>query len=162
MQAAGRAGRSGLESEVWLQTSQPDHALYAALKRHDFAGFAATQLAQRAQAGLPPFTHLALLRADSRTQQAAQDYLVAFAARARDLLAAQPALARAVTFYPPVPLAMQRVAGVERAQLLLESRHRAALQRVLALCVPQLRALRNTPAHRGVLRWIIDVDPLTF
>lgn len=162
MQAAGRAGRSGLDSEVWLQSSQPEHALYAALKRHDFAGFAALQLAQREQAGLPPFSHLALLRADARSQQLAQDYLAAFAVRARELLAVQPALARAVAFYPPVPLAMQRVASVERAQLLLESRHRAALQRALALCVPELRILRNTPAYRRVLRWVIDVDPLTF
>ncbi|MCK9514872.1 MAG: primosomal protein N' [Ottowia sp.] len=162
MQAAGRAGRSGLDSEVWLQTSQPGHPLYAALKRHDFAGFAATQLEHRAQAGLPPFSHLALLRADARTQQVAQDYLAAFAARTRELLAPDPALAQAVMIYPPVPLAMQRVASVERAQLLLESRHRQALQRVLARCVPLLRALRNTPAHRRVLRWVIDVDPLTF
>ena len=63
-------------------------------------------------------------------------------------------------WYPPVPLAVQRVAGVERAQMLLESPSRGALQRVLAACQPLLHRLRADPAHRGLLRWAIDVDPL--
>lgn len=160
MQAAGRAGRSGKRSEVWVQTSQPEHPLYQAMRRHDFAGFAAVQLTARKQAGLPPFTHLALLRADARSQEAAQVFLADFAARAQQLLAHEPALAQAVVFYPPVPLAMQRVARVERAQILLESQHRPALQRVLTQCAPMLRVLQREPGHRHVLRWIVDVDPL--
>ena len=58
------------------------------------------------------------------------------------------------------PQMVQRVADVERAQLLLESPQRAALQQVLAACQPLLHALRKTPEHRGILRWAIDVDPL--
>ena len=61
--------------------------------------------------------------------------------------------------YPAVPLAIQRVANVERAQMLLESHSRAALQRMLALWQPQLHALRRTPEGKGVIRWLIDVDP---
>ena len=63
MQAGGRAGRDAQaagRSEMWVQTWHPQHALYAALKRHDFAAFAARQLADRQHAGLPPFSHLAL------------------------------------------------------------------------------------------------------
>lgn len=74
-----------------------------------------------------------------------------------------PQLAEAlaqVTWYPAVPLAVQRVAGIERAQMLLESPSRAALQRVLAACAPLLHQLRTAPAHRGIVRWAIDVDPL--
>src|SRR5439155_13652967 len=62
MQAAGRAGRDARHaaaSEMWVQTWHPAHPLYAALARHDYAGFAQAQLAERRSAGLPPFAHLA-------------------------------------------------------------------------------------------------------
>jgi primosomal protein N' (replication factor Y) len=43
-------------------------------------------------------------------------------------------------------------------QMLIESASRSALQRLLADWLPQLQTLRA--AHRGVLRWAVDVDPL--
>ena len=162
MQAAGRAGRdaaSAAGSEMWVQTHHPQHPLYAALKAHDYPGFAAQQLVERAQAGLPPFSRLALLRAEARTQAAAQDFLTALAQAAQQALAADPALAQ-LAWYPAVPLAVQRVAGIERAQMLLESPSRAALQRVLTACQPLLHQLRASPAHRAIVRWAVDVDPL--
>ena len=166
MQASGRAGRDAAShgtAEMWLQSHHPDHPLYAMLKAHDYPGFARLQLEERAQAGLPPFTHLALLRADARSQSAAQDFLNAAAQQARQDFAADPALAgaqAAVRWYPAVPLPVQRVAGVERAQMLLESPSRAALQRVLAACQPLLHGLRADGKHRGVVRWLVDVDPV--
>ena len=166
MQSAGRAGRDAAQSaasEMWVQTQHAQHPLFAALKAHDYPGFAAAQLAERAQAGLPPFTHLALLRADARSQDAAQGFLAAFAQMAQQRLAADPALADAlapISWYPAVPLPVQRVAGIERAQMLLESPARGALQRVLAAGQPLLHALRADPAHRAIVRWAIDVDPL--
>ena len=57
---------------MWVQTWHPQHPLYAALRQHDFAAFAASQLKERETAGLPPFAHLALLRAEARTAEAAR------------------------------------------------------------------------------------------
>ena len=57
MQAGGRAGRDAAQadrSEMWVQTWHPRHALYDALRRHDFDAFAASQLQERESAGLPP------------------------------------------------------------------------------------------------------------
>jgi primosomal protein N' (replication factor Y) len=156
MQAAGRAGRDatvGARSEMWVQTWHPQHALYGALRKHDFDAFAAAQLREREGAGLPPFTHLALMRAEARTVDAAAGFLKAAAA-----LAATLPEAGMVMVYPPVPPAVARVANVERMQMLIESPTRGALQRLLAQCVPQLNGLRA--AHKGVLRWAVDVDPL--
>jgi primosomal protein N' (replication factor Y) len=156
LQAAGRAGRdaqAAAHSEMWLQTWHPQHPLYAALQRHDYEAFAAQQLEERRQAGLPPFSHLALLRAEARTAQAALDFLTA----ASDAAAAMPQ-AGAVSLYPPVPPPVARVADVERMQMLLESPSRAALQRMLGAWLPGLQDLRAH--HKGVLRWAIDVDPL--
>ncbi len=154
MQAAGRAGREQARagaSEMWVQTWHPQHPLFSALRRHDFAGFAAQQLKEREQAGMPPFGSQALLRAEARTQEAAQAFLRAAAAAAAQLEGADR-----VTLYSAVPMTIQRVANVERAQLLVESSSRGALQRFLAAWQPVLQATRE----KGLLRWAVDVDPL--
>ncbi len=153
MQAAGRAGRDAAQaaaSEMWIQTWHPTHPLYAALRAHDYAAFAQAQLAERLSAGLPPFSSLALLRAEARTVEAAAGFL----AEAGDLAGQLGS----VTVYGAVPPHVSRVAGVERLQMLLESPARATLQRMLAAWMPQLQALRTR--HKGVLRWAVDVDPL--
>jgi primosomal protein N' (replication factor Y) len=154
LQAAGRAGRDAQHaaaSEMWVQTWHPQHALYAALRAHDYAAFAASQLREREMAGLPPYAHLALLRAEARTLDVARAFL-----QAAGDAAGGP---EGVAIYPPVPMSLQRVANVERAQMLVESRSRPALQRFLAAWAPQLHTLRA--AHRGLIRWAVDVDPLT-
>jgi primosomal protein N' (replication factor Y) len=66
-----------------------------------------------------------------------------------------------VTLYPPVPLTIQRVANVERAQLLIESDSRAALQRFLWAWQPELLQSRSAPEARGLIRFAVDVDPLS-
>jgi primosomal protein N' (replication factor Y) (superfamily II helicase) len=154
MQAAGRAGRDAAQagaSEMWVQTWHPGHPLFEALRRHDYPAFAAQQLKEREQAGMPPFGSQALLRAEARSQEAAQAFLATAAAAAQPLEGAQ-----FVTLYSPVPLTIQRVANVERAQMLVESASRAALQRFLAAWQPQLHSVRE----KGVIRWAVDVDPL--
>ncbi|GAA4333511.1 primosomal protein N' [Pigmentiphaga soli] len=65
MQVAGRAGRSGSASEVFVQTGYPEQPLYQALVRHDYVGFARYALDERAAAGLPPFAYQALLTAEA-------------------------------------------------------------------------------------------------
>ena len=156
MQAAGRAGRDAQQaarSEMWIQTANPQHALYQALVRHDFEAFAASQLDERRRAGLPPFSHLALVRAEAREAAVASAFLQAATDAAASL-----AEAAAVSLYPPVPPAVPRVAGIERMQMLVESASRPALQRFLAAWLPQLHTLR--PRHKGLARWAVDVDPL--
>jgi primosomal protein N' (replication factor Y) len=87
----------------------------------------------------------------------AQAFLTAAAEAARS--AALPGLEH-VSLYPPVPLVVQRVAGVERAQMLIESTSRPALQHFLAAWQGVLRSTRADPAHKGLVRWLVDVDPL--
>jgi len=161
MQAAGRAGRAAevaQQSEMWVQTANPAHPLFAALKAHDYARFASSQLREREMAGLPPFAHLALLRAEARDAAVAEGFLRA----ARDealALAGELGLAEQISLYAPVPPHVARVAGHERRQMLVESGSRAALQRLLAHWVAGLPALRAQ--HKGIVRWAVDVDPMT-
>lgn len=159
MQAAGRAGRDAAaaeRSEMWIQTWTPGHAIFGALRTHDFAAFAASQLAEREMAGLPPYSHLALLRAESRDAAAAESFLRSAREQAMQWLHENGDLP--VMLYSPVPPQIAKVANLERRQMLIEASHRGALQRLLAHWVPGLHALRS--GQRGLARWAIDVDPL--
>ena len=154
MQAAGRAGRDARQaaaSQMWVQTWHPAHPLFDALRRHDYPAFARQQLDEREAAGMPPYSFQALVRAEARSQEVAQDFL----RWASEAAASLPDAAH-VTVYPPVPMAVQRVANVERAQMVVESVSRPALQRLLAAWQPLLQSHRPT----GLIRWAVDVDPL--
>jgi primosomal protein N' (replication factor Y) (superfamily II helicase) len=165
MQAAGRAGRDAAQSassEMWVQTFHPTHPLFEALKKHDYPAFATSELAERTAADLPPISHQALLRADARSQEAAQALLNTARETLEAQLSADPAtadLVLQVSVYPAVPMSMQRVADVERAQMLLESPSRMALQKMLWHLHGVLHQIRSQPEHKGVIRWLVDVDP---
>jgi primosomal protein N' (replication factor Y) len=148
-QVGGRSGRREQPGEVLIQTRYPGHAMFQALARHDYAGFAQAQLAERESAGFPPFVHEAALRAEARALKASMAFLDA-AAR----LVVAPA---GVRIYDPVPHAMTRRAGYERAQLVVQSRSRPALQAFLAAWSAALPGA----APRSV-RWHLDVDPIEF
>jgi primosomal protein N' (replication factor Y) len=134
---------------VLVQTRYPDHPLYAALARHDFSGFAAAQLAERKSAGFPPFVFEAALRAEAKKLEAAMAFLRA----AAKLVAPPPA----VRVFDPVPHIVTRRAGLERAQLLVQSSARPPLQEFLRAWVEQLQA-----AAPKAVRWHLDVDPIEF
>lgn len=168
MQAAGRAGRDARLSlahdcEMWVQTFYPQHPLFEALKQHDYTAFAEQQLGERLQAGMPPFTAQALVRAEAKTQAAAQAYLAAVRDDGEEVIQALKAEAypldgAPLSLYPPVPMSLQRVANVERAQMLVECASRPVLQAFLARWQQALHTQRLN--HRQVVRWAIDVDPL--
>jgi primosomal protein N' (replication factor Y) len=149
-QVAGRAGRANLPGEVLIQTRYPEHPLYQSLVRNDYAGFAKSVLAERREAGFPPFVFEAALRAESRDELRAQRFL-------RSAIDQSPHRSASVAVFDPVPMSLARLAGVERAQVLVQSRSRPRLQTFLA---EWSGALYRMPSH-GV-RWHLDVDPIEF
>jgi primosomal protein N' (replication factor Y) (superfamily II helicase) len=164
MQAAGRAGRDvavSAQAEMWLQTHHPMHPLFKALQNHDYPAFAQSQLTERQGAMMPPFSYQALLRCEAKTQETAQAFLDHAAALVQSEAVFEPwrdpQISGFVTLYPAVPMPMQRVANIERAQMLVESASRAALQKMLAVWQPYLRELKVA----SIYRWALDVDPLT-
>jgi primosomal protein N' (replication factor Y) len=149
-QVAGRAGRAARPGEVIVQTSFPEHPLLTRLIAEGYEQFAATALAERREANWPPYSRLALLRAEAKDREGLDDYLRAAAARAGALGE------RAVRVLGPAAALIARRADHFRAHLLIESPSRGPLQRFLAAWLPQVDAL---PGPTGV-RWSIDVDPL--
>jgi primosomal protein N' (replication factor Y) len=146
MQVAGRAGRADKPGQVLIQTGFPEHPLFTHLVAHDFADFAREQLSNRQQGELPPFSRQAVLRAEAAKLDDALDWLQAARALA-------PALA-GVEIFDPVRAPMLKKAGLERAQLWLQSVSRADLQQLLREWMPRLHA----QAARNI-RWHLDVDP---
>jgi primosomal protein N' (replication factor Y) len=148
-QVSGRAGRRERPGEVLVQTRYPRHPLFVALERHDFAGFAESQLAERRSAGFPPFVFEAALRAEAPRLEAALVFLRNAAASVRS--------PDEVRVFDPVPHLLTRRADLERAQLIMQSGSRQALQEFLGLLSKKLVEL----APRSI-RWHLDVDPIEF
>ncbi|HTL50681.1 MAG TPA: primosomal protein N', partial [Steroidobacteraceae bacterium] len=149
VQVAGRAGRGDRPGEVLIQTAYPEHPLLRCLITEGYDGFATLALEERRAAGWPPFSHLALLRADSPARAEAFGFLHAAEAVAPD------GRKRGIRLLGPAPAAMARRAGRHRAQLLVESPSRGALQAHLTDWVAEIAKLK-TPRQ---LRWSLDVDP---
>jgi primosomal protein N' (replication factor Y) len=150
MQVAGRAGRAGQASKVLVQTRFPGHPLFAALARLDYRAFAERELAERAAARMPPFVSQALLRAEARSLETALEFLRAAREEGR-----KTAGHSAIALYDAVPMPLAKLAGAHRAQLLVESASRQALQRWLPMWMQRLRAMHFSPR----VRWQIEVDP---
>jgi primosomal protein N' (replication factor Y) len=149
MQVAGRAGRADVAGHVLIQTEFPDHPLYQALQQHDYDTLTQTLLAERKIAGFPPYVYQALLRAEAHNIQT----VLVFLTRAANL--AEPP--RAIELFDPVPAQMQRLKGLERAHVLVQSTSRKQLQKFLTAWYTQINTLSD---HK--IRWILEVDPLEF
>ncbi len=154
VQVAGRAGRAEEPGKVIIQTHLADHPLLVQLTEQGYFAFAEQALSERRAAGLPPFSHLALLRAEASKPGQAEAFLEQACDCAEQLLA-QSAVS-GVELLGPVPAPMERRAGRYRAQLLLQGNARAALHKLMSAWLPQVEAL---PGSRSV-RWSLDVDPI--
>jgi len=149
MQVAGRAGRGSLSGRVLVQTEFPQHPVYQALARQDFAAFADELLAERRRSGFPPYVYQAVLRAEAHSENDMWSFLRTAASRAATSKDAD------ITLYDCVPAPIFRVAGRYRGQLLIQASTRSALRRFLARWHPTLIG-----GKAGPVRWVIDVDPI--
>jgi primosomal protein N' (replication factor Y) (superfamily II helicase) len=149
-QVAGRAGREARAGEVLIQTEFPEHPLLNRLISEGYESFALSALQERREAGWPPFSRLALLRAEAKDSAALDSFLRAAAA------AGQTLSESAVKILGPAAALIARRADHFRAHLLIETPVRSTLQRFLAGWLPRIEDLQ----HPAGLRWSIDVDPL--
>lgn len=154
LQTAGRAGRrhdTGHQAKVLIQTQLPQHTVYQHLVAYDYAGFAEQALEQRRMAGMPPFVHHAILRAESKDMQRSLDFL-------RALCTTSGALQQQwnVCVFPPIPMSMRKIAHMERAQALIEAPDRRSLHGFLTNWKGQWQ---NTKLPR-IARWHLEIDPL--
>jgi len=151
MQVAGRAGRAEKAGEVLIQTAFPQHALFDALRSQDYVTYANELLQERRTMQFPPASYFALLRAEAHDYAQVNQFLSKAGNLARELK-------QDVMIYDAVRPQMERLKGLERGQLLLQTNDRASLQRLLKAWMPQIRELPIATK----IRWSLDIDPLEF
>ena len=149
-QVAGRAGRGSLAGEVLIQTEFPEHPLLCRLVTEGYEGFALSALEERREAGWPPYSRLAMLRAEAMDSLGLDAFLRAAVESSRSLNEAS------VKVLGPASALIARRADHFRAHLLIETAARSTLQRFLNNWLPHVERLPGPPG----LRWSIDVDPL--
>ena len=153
VQVSGRAGRGERPGEVYIQTLFPEHPLLRTLVADGYEKFAEAALAERKLAGWPPYSSLALVRAEAPRRQTAFGFL-ADARDAADRLLASGEHA-GVSYLGPASAPMERRAGRYRGQLLIRTANRAHLQQFLAAWRPALEQLKSARQTR----WSLDIDP---
>jgi len=156
-QVAGRAGRADLPGRVLIQTRFAAHPLYQAVAAQDHASFATMAMAERKSANLPPYSFLALLRAEAKSADALNTFMTSAVEAANAARITHAELAGAANaslhVWDPIPAPLSRKAGFERQQLMVQANSRGALQQFLAIWLPQVSQSRT-------VKWLIDVDPL--
>jgi primosomal protein N' (replication factor Y) len=146
MQVAGRVGRAHIPGQVIIQTQYPTHPLYLALEQYEYAPFATRLLKDRKVAHFPPYCFQAILRAEAHDLSEVLRFLQEAKALAPD---------SEVTVYDPIPALLQKLAGKERAQLLLQATSRPRLHAFIQAWLDILRAHKQSK-----VRWSLDIDPI--
>ena len=162
VQVAGRAGRSGTEGQaggdIFIETQYPEAEVFQYLLRHDVDGFLSYTANERDEAKLPPFSYQGLVHAEGKSLEKAIQYLGALKGRLRS----KNLIGHGLKVYDPVPKAVMRVAGTERAQLVIESGNRKQLQEILELIDQDLRSHSQGRISKGEnIRWLIERDPIS-
>lgn len=152
IQVAGRAGREARRGKVLVQTRNPDNEMLQILIRDGYDAFAQRALDERRAAMLPPFSYVALIRAEAAARHEPHEFL-------RKIVDALSALALTeLQYFGPVAAPMERRGGRYRAQLMVQSANRATLNQALA----HITSVFDESAVSRRTRWSIDVDPVDF
>ncbi|WP_105264993.1 primosomal protein N' [Pseudoalteromonas sp. T1lg76] len=146
-QVAGRAGRSGEPGTVLLQTHFPEHPLLQDLVNNGYQHFARYALQERQETELPPYSHLALLRAEAHDLSLVLRFLT-------DLVPATRI--PKIQLLGPIPAPMERVAGKFRYQLHIQGADRGALHAFVAQLIDYLGSHKLAQK----VRWNLDIDPI--
>jgi len=133
-----------------IQSQFPEHPLLNRLIAEGYESFAASALQERREAGWPPYSRLALLRAEAKDRVGLDSFLKAAHESGIRLNES------AVKIWGPATALIARRADHFRAHLLIEAEARSTLQRFLGRWLPRVETLQGSPG----LRWSIDVDPL--
>lgn len=150
VQVSGRAGREKQSGSVLIQTRNPDNQMLQTLISEGYDAFASIAMAERKLADLPPFSFIALIRAEAADVREPH----AFLRQVADFLDINKH--GTIHILGPAAAPMERLGGRFRAQLLLQSDKRSTLNDSLSqLC----QLIDELPGARRC-RWSIDVDPV--
>ena len=150
-QVAGRSGRGDTPGRVIIQTHQPQHPLLEVLIGRGYSFFAQQIMDERRITQLPPFRHMALIRAESDRANEAETFLRTARSIAERINPPSPLIG----YLGPLPAMLERRAGRYRFVLQIDAHKRSLLQVVLDALILELAQHKNARQ----VRWSVDVDP---
>ncbi|MDG1206064.1 MAG: primosomal protein N' [Pseudomonadales bacterium] len=158
LQVGGRAGREKKQGTVAIQTQFPDQPILKSLIEDGYEAFANSLLDERRLYDLPPYSFQAVLRAEATKNGIAMAFLNSLASSqvVSSALGSQNRNAPSVSVLGPIPSTMEKRDGKYRAQLLISSSNRKALNSILAKII----SLIENNKEQRMVRWSLDVDPI--
>jgi primosomal protein N' (replication factor Y) len=150
-QVAGRAGRGEQRGVVVIQTYNPEHPAIRAAQAQDYQRFFSHEIAERRDAGYPPFTALARAVVSHDHEHEAQRRAEVVAHRAGEAFRAQNVWGEVLG---PAPAPLSKIRDQYRYHVILKAADAEPLQRV----VSDLDERLTGPLREGLT---LDVEPMS-
>lgn len=150
IQVSGRAGRNTQQGEVVIQTRYPDHPIFHFVLSSRYAQFASQLLKQRSGAALPPYSYQALLCANAKNKQMAEDFLREAASLLKSIEINE------VEIWGPVANVIEKKSDYYYFNLYLQSNNRKHLHQILSTFNQHVDHLKL----KNKVRWYLDIDPI--
>lgn len=152
IQVAGRAGRAEREGEVIIQSRHATHQALQQLSQSGYRNLVANLMNERKTAAMPPYTQLALIKAEGAQLRKTLEILEQIS-RCSDQIINQSN--SGINSIGPMPAPMEKRAGRYRSHLLFKASSKAVMQGFLAKLVERIDQIKMPNG----LRWSLDVDP---
>lgn len=153
IQVMGRAGRAGKAGKVYIQTYYPDHLYWRFILQHDYRKFSSYCLQERKETDFPPYNYMTLIKAEDKIKQKPLQFLGQVKQMLEQLITLKNLSAQC---WGPIPATIERKGDRYRAQLIIQSKNRAALNYIVSTWV---NAAENEKNWKKI-RWSLDIDPM--
>ena len=150
VQVSGRCGRDKYKGEVNIQTRYPNHPIFKYIKDSQYVEYAKTLLSERKETKLPPFAHQALICANAKNKNLAENFLTEVAQLINNIEI------ESVEIWGPVPGVIERRSNYYYLNLYLQSQDRGQLRRLIQTFYQHIESIKVSSS----VRWFVDIDPI--
>ena len=150
VQVSGRCGRGKYKGEVNIQTRYPNHPIFKFVKDSRYTEYAKTLLLERKDTKLPPFAHQALICANAKNKNLAENFLTEVARLINSIEI------ESVEIWGPVPGVIERKSDYYYFNLYLQSEDRGRLRRLIQTFYQHVETIKVSSS----VRWFVDIDPV--
>jgi len=149
-QVAGRAGRYADDSQVIVQTMNPDHRIFELIQQHSFEGFYKDELTLRELCQCPPFAKIAMIYFSSRFRDRLIKTISDVAAQLNKIIATN---FETVRLLGPTPLGIEKKANQFSWAIMLKSDQVNELHGVISTFENNYKIVSN-------VSYKVDIDPI--
>ena len=153
-QAAGRAGRAGIEGEVVIQTYHPDNYAIKAAAEQDYRRFYDEEILYRSLLSYPPAGHMLAVMTESADEKLAEEYSRTLAEVLKDVIIKNQCKTDA-KLIGPTDASVGKINDIYRKMIYIKSGNRDTLVRLKDRAEEYLDANRNKS-----VRVTFDMDPV--